>query len=233
MPLCERSSANLCVALSFLLAGMFSASAVGQELLPLRPEATVYVHVSARDELPGTALTALRTEATRIWARHRIMLAWGRDRPLSTDLRYAAVIPVIFDDREMAKLPAHRDDDTLARVVFIGRSQTIYVSVSRTLEMVRRLHAVGTELHDQGGRDVRTGTFLGRVVAHELGHILLTSRAHATTGLMRAMFVFRDLAPGDDESIELTAADAERLAMRFSLPALTPATVLAQRRQVR
>jgi hypothetical protein len=70
MPLCERSSAKLCVALSSLLAGTFSASTVGQELLPLRPEAAVYIHVSARDELPGTAFTALRTEATRIWARH-------------------------------------------------------------------------------------------------------------------------------------------------------------------
>jgi hypothetical protein len=233
MPLCERSSAKLCVALSSLLAGMFSGSTVGQELLPLRPEAAVYIHVSARDDLPGTAFTALRTEATRIWARHRIMLAWGRDRPPSTDLRYAAVIPVIFDDREMAKLPAHRDDDALARAVFIGRRQTIYVSVSRALQMVRRLHAVGTELHDQGTRDVRTGTFLGRVVAHELGHILLTSRAHATTGLMRPTFVFGDLASGDDASIELTAGDADRLAMRFSLPALTPATVLAQRPALR
>jgi hypothetical protein len=232
MPRCNRSSAKVCLARAALLAGIFTtASAGGQQLLPLRPEAAVYIQLSARDELPGTALMALRAEASRIWARHRIVLTWGRDRPLSTDARYAAVIPVVFDDREMKKFPAHRGDDALARAVFAGRNQTIYVSVSRALEMVRRLHGTGTELHNQGARDVRAGTFLGRVVAHELGHILLTSPAHAATGLMRPMFVFRDLVPGDDASIDLTAPDAQRLAMRFSLEPRGPEGLLASRKR--
>jgi hypothetical protein len=230
MPLCNRSSAKLCLARGAILAGIFTtAPAVGQEPLPLRPDAAVYIQLSARDELPGTALTAVRAEANRIWARHRIVLVWGRDRPLSTDTRYAAVIPVIFDDREMAKFPAQRGDDALARAVFLGRNQTIYVSVSRTLGMVRRLHGIGTDLHNQGARDIRAGTFVGRVVAHELGHILLTSPAHAATGLMRPMFVFRDLVSGDDASIELTAADAGRLAMRFSLEPRGPEGIFAKR----
>ena len=229
MPLCARSSAKLRLALGALMVGVFMASTRGQELLPLRPEAPVYLQVSARDELPGTSLTALRAEANRIWARQRIILAWGRDPPLTAHTRYAAVIPVIFDDREMAKFPVQRSDDALARAVFVGRNQTIYVSVSRTLEMVSRLRGIGTELHHQGAREIRAGTFLGRVVAHELGHILLTSLAHATTGLMRPMFVFRDLLPGDDESMELTARDAARLAMRFSLEPRGPEGILARR----
>src|SRR5688572_5389911 len=122
MPLCERSSARLSLALGALLVGMFTISAVAQELLPLRPEAAVYIQVSGRDELPGTALTALRAEANRIWARHRILLAWGLDRPVGTDTRYAAVIPLVFDDSEMAKFATHRDDDALARAVFVGRN---------------------------------------------------------------------------------------------------------------
>jgi hypothetical protein len=190
----------------------------------------VYLHIVMSDELPGTAFTALREEAGRIWGRHRIVLSWGSERPLKTDTRYAAVIPVIFDNREMVRLGRDDSEDlALAKAVFSGPTQTIYVSASRTLAMVSRLRAVGVELHGQGAREVRLGTFLGRVVAHELGHVFLTSLSHATHGLMRRTFVFQDLASGDDGSIELTTADAGRLAMRFSLVPRGPEGILATR----
>jgi hypothetical protein len=34
--------------------------------------------------------------------------------------------------------------------------------------------------------------FMGRVIAHEFGHLLLQTREHSRTGLMRANFAFRD-----------------------------------------
>lgn len=48
---------------------------------------------------------------------------------------------------------------------------------------------------------------VGRVVAHELGHLLLRSIAHRTTGLMRKSFVARDVVSDDSARFALGGDD--------------------------
>jgi hypothetical protein len=56
-----------------------------------------------------------------------------------------------------------------------------------------------------------TGVLLGRVVAHELGHLLLGSMAHSGSGLMRASWPLLRLRANDHRDWLFSAADADRL----------------------
>ncbi len=68
-----------------------------------------------------------------------------------------------------------------------------------------------------GERDLRGGLLIGRVVAHELGHVLLTTLAHSQTGLMRPVYGLKDVVSADDRMTDLSPVETDRLAMRFSL----------------
>lgn len=67
------------------------------------------------------------------------------------------------------------------------------------IDMVTRRGRLATVYHDrvrslagQGG--VTPGRLLGRVIAHEIGHLMLGSREHSRDGLMRAVWTAGELA---------------------------------------
>jgi hypothetical protein len=188
---------------------------------PYQNPATVCLAVTIHDSLSGLAYNTLRQEASRIWLRHGIALTWTSPAATGASLGRvntsdcAALIPVIFDEDELRKLAGGKIDDALARTVFRGRSQTIYVSAPRAFKMVSVLLA--DPLGDTVSRALRDGTLLGRIVAHELGHVLLTTTGHSPAGLMKPVFDLRDVLSPDDAQTDLSLAETTRLVMRFSL----------------
>lgn len=64
--------------------------------------------------------------------------------------------------------------------------------------------------------DAAVGRVLGRVVAHEIGHVLLLSTRHATAGLMSPSLQTLRLGGFDPAFYGLSAPDRERLAARFA-----------------
>ncbi|HET9268537.1 MAG TPA: hypothetical protein VFO31_10250, partial [Vicinamibacterales bacterium] len=56
---------------------------------------------------------------------------------------------------------------------------------------------------------------LGRVLAHEIGHVLLAARGHGRSGLMRATFRAEELAGRDRRPFRLTCSDVDRLRVRL------------------
>jgi hypothetical protein len=56
-----------------------------------------------------------------------------------------------------------------------------------------------------------TGTLLGRVIAHELGHLLLGSSTHSEAGLMRARWHDDDLRQDRPLDWRFSAADARKM----------------------
>jgi hypothetical protein len=60
-------------------------------------------------------------------------------------------------------------------------------------------------------RDRVLGRMIGRVVAHEIGHWLLRTRDHSTSGLMRAHHTTDELADPGREGLTLPPADFARL----------------------
>jgi hypothetical protein len=197
-----------------LACGVCSTSAFAGPLHAYREAATVCVRVQMIDYLSGSALRTLQAEATRIWIRHGIDLSWKQSIPAACP----TVVSIIFDERELWKLAGGSIDTALARTVFLGRSQTIYVSAPRAFAMLSQLHLTTNNVLANGSeRDLGGGTLLGRVVAHELGHVLLTTLAHSDKGLMRPVFGLRDVLSTDEETMSLSPAQTTRLAMRFSL----------------
>lgn len=191
-----------------------------------RSAAPVCIELSVKDDLSGPAFTTMRTETTRIWLRQGIALRWEQPPQEPCD----TVIPVIFDEAKVRTL-AGKKRDALAVTAFAGRSRTIYVSALRTLQMLSQLGSQSSPLETTGERDYHHGTLMGRVVAHELGHVLLETTAHSATGLMRPIFDASDAMSPDERVTDLSATESQQLAMRFSLVPLDASpgpAVLAQ-----
>lgn len=180
---------------------------------PYRDAASVCVRITHRDYLSGMALKSVQEEASRIWIRHGIALSWTQPVPPTCP----TIVSVVFDEQELLKLAGGSRDSALARTVFLGRSQTIFVSVPRAFGMLSQITQQNMTLSNDGERDFRGGMLLGRVVAHELGHVLLTTLSHSDTGLMRPVFGLKDVLSADDDTTRLSAGETDRLVMRFSL----------------
>jgi hypothetical protein len=54
-------------------------------------------------------------------------------------------------------------------------------------------------------------TMLSRTIAHEIGHLLLGTNEHGSTGLMREVWTLDELADGKKEHWSFTAAELARL----------------------
>ncbi|HZJ31974.1 MAG TPA: hypothetical protein VFD21_10425 [Vicinamibacterales bacterium] len=206
---CIRKSAAIIAIVFSVCAGVgFSG-----QLHPYRDAASVCVRLTERDYLSGSTLKTLEDEASRIWIRHGIQLSWTQPVPEACP----TVVSLVFDESELLRLAHGFRDSALARTVFLGRLQTIYVSVPRAFVMLAQVTQQNKTLGSGGERDFRGGTLLGRVVAHELGHVLLTTLSHSETGLMRPVFGLKDVLSDEDQTITLSSQQTDRLEMRFTL----------------
>lgn len=192
---------------------IFRTTVAADPLHPYRDAAHICVRLTMRDHLSGPALSTLEEEATRIWIRHGIDLTWKQPVPATCP----TIVSVVFDERELVKLAGGSRDTALARTVFLGRSQMIYISVPRAFQMLSQIDQRNRVLNSGGERDFNGGVLLGRVVAHELGHVLLTTTDHSEKGLMRPVFGLHDVLSDDEETTTLSSSESNRLAMRFSL----------------
>lgn len=68
---------------------------------------------------------------------------------------------------------------------------------------------------------MRRSVLLGRVLAHEVGHLLLGATAHSTDGLMRARWPVEWLRASLDGDWQFAPADAERLRLILTSRALS------------
>lgn len=207
-------------AIACCVGGLMSAAAQH----PYRFAATVCIELTVTDVLSGPALVTMRSETSRIWLRQGIALTWTQPPPSGC----VTVVSLVFDTDRFSKAAGKRRDEALAVTVFAGRSQTIYISTVRAFQMLGQLREV-SQLSNEGERDLRGGTLIGRVVAHELGHVLLATTSHSSKGLMREVFGLRDVLSWDDQTIELLPRETDRLVMRFNLIRRDPGPLFARR----
>jgi hypothetical protein len=91
---------------------------------------------------------------------------------------------------------------------------TILLHYDMVTTLGLRTISVGGKPASQWPRAVRDGVLsriIGRVVAHEIGHWLLRSRDHSSSGLMRASQTTAELADPARAGFALPAADFARL----------------------
>lgn len=101
-------------------------------------------------------------------------------------------------------------EDALAWVPFAAGNarQLMFLRVSRA-----RLFVAGilTGPQPDAFRELMLGRLLGRMVAHELGHVLLNSQTHADSGLMRAHYRANDVLRLNVSAYTLNPAERTRL----------------------
>jgi len=105
----------------------------------------------------------------------------------------------------------------LALVPAVGRATGIDADEYEPFELSIHLH-VDRSITSRGmliAYDHDLGRALGRVLAHEIGHVLLAAPNHANAGLMRAAFRADELAALDRAPFCLTCIGVSRLENRI------------------
>ena len=196
-------------------------------LFLIASRASADVCVEARVRLTGlplnrVALDWMMREAAAIWAPYGVVIRWtdgaNPDRCLSVDssvavqvdnapTRHSTARPLALG---MTRVPLSRAGPVPIRLDYAAIERLLAFLTAETLGRV-----VGRQ--QLGPADL--GRALGRVLAHEVGHVLLGGSSHPRKGLMRPSFVPSDLVDYRRRSYTLSSAEVARLSERAAVRA--------------
>jgi hypothetical protein len=178
---------------------------------------TLFLHVALAvpptAAVPAAVVHIAVAEAAEVWAPYDVIIdAAGPCRPAGGDGAILAIIPVATPRSAVMR----GWTGPLGAIVFApdgAPAPAITVFLSDIERLVTRAHVLGLSEWQWPAslREQLIGRALGRVLAHEIGHYLLRSKAHAADGLMRPQQLADDLISPSRHRFRLTAADAARL----------------------
>jgi hypothetical protein len=180
----------------------------------------VQVRLRADHRVRSTSILAiLEDETESLWRPYGVHVEWV-DAQLGEVAAEGFSVEVVIDRRSDG--PANPDQAVLGRA-FVPKDAVgagpIRVSFNATERMLMRRHASGPFVAE---RDM--GRALGRVLAHEIGHVLLAVRNHDHEGLMRAVFSPAELGSPDRQSFRLSRDGLGRLRSRIEVMTAGPET---------
>ena len=207
------SFAALALALSLgppVAAAVCVEAAVRQTGLPLNP----------------LILEAMTDEAAAIWTPYGVEIRWAHDTANPDRCRSADwSIAVQVDNAPRRHWTARALTLGTTRVSRLRAGpvpiRLDYAAIDRLLGSLTA-EALGHMVGRQQLAAADVGRALGRVLAHEVGHVLLAGSGHRRTGLMRASFVPSELVDYRRRTYTLSAADIERIAGRAGHAGETP-----------
>jgi len=174
------------------------------------PRIPVIVLEMSETGIDALSESLIRAELDRLWSPYGITVA-GPDDPRRGAGACLAVKVVFTDDEPGIKPgPDRRPLGIVYRVGGLYR-RVIFVSPTAVMRLVRksstepRASSVVASLHAR---------MLARVIAHEIGHILLDSEDHATRGLMRGRFRATDVLQHGRGRFALEPEESARVASR-------------------
>jgi hypothetical protein len=181
--------------------------------------ADVCVNVSVRfaDHEQRPAVESMKDEASAIWKMYAVRLDWPATSRAPACIAEAGSLDV-FVDRPRVRRPMTSNPvlgSTRVPVTVIDKAP-IYVDQGATERVLSALTAdqlvrlVGHSFLTQS--DV--GRALGRVLAHEIGHVLLGAGSHDARGLMRAVFPAGDLVGRERHFFDLLPTGVAHLRER-------------------
>ena len=169
---------------------------------------------------PRRITEGLKTETAAIWEPYGIRIEWIDDtisgRP-ANGVSLDASIDRHFETPRQMQWPT-----VLGRVTTTPRPpnwEPIRLSLDATRSVLARRPTSRTSIVGLV-LDQELARALGRVLAHEIGHVLLNVRSHDRVGLMRAVFRPDQLADNDRAPFRLACGSVARLRERLS--ALAP-----------
>jgi hypothetical protein len=174
---------------------------------------SLIVNVSAPADVPASIVADALVEANAIWRPSGTSFVWRRDSTLPAPLR------VIISRATVAAKPAALP---LGWVVFdAGAPETeIHLSYANAEQLFEESRSTiihsPTRMTTQIEHHTLMARALGRALAHELGHILLASKEHTRSGLMKAMRSAPEFFSPDPRPFEITLAQRNDIAARLS-----------------
>lgn len=157
---------------------------------------------------------ALKKETARIWRAYGVDVTWIDGGSDCNSDEQTWMLPVDRLLRVVADV-GEEQGSTLGSVRFVEGipGETIHLAypplsrlvLTTTIGMLR-VNALSRPLQDR-----LVGQALGRVLAHELGHVLLALRSHEVAGLMRPSFTPFELVAPEWPTLRLSKRLASRL----------------------
>lgn len=194
---------------------------------PLRALLHVGIVVTLSGAATPTEMTELKAEAARLWRPYGIELTWfdhDEDCASAAFIDWIAPVDLLvrlsIEDGAAKPDPRHLLPVPLGAVQFMRGvpEENVHLLYRSIAHMVldARMSGWPIGLLPPPLRDQFVGRALGRVFAHELGHVLLGAPVHAATGLMRANFSPSDLVLPQRAHLSLTPTIVRRLQRRFA-----------------
>ncbi len=195
----------------------FPAAASSQ---PLGHQEVVAVTISvhAAPKISPVIVNRALDEASAIWRPTGVTFQWLREdstRAIATPPHPTRPRVIIDDSRGTPR-------DTAAPIGWVNFAGDepdgdIHISHRNAEQFILAFGGVAgaSRRVSPAERFVLVGRTLGRALAHEIGHYLLRSRHHSTTGLMRGRRTVKEFIDSDRRGFEVDAADREAAAGRI------------------
>jgi hypothetical protein len=189
---------------AFVMGGIDRAPDSG----PLRaaPSIELNLRLTAADNLPPASKRVLISEAAAIWKQEGIRLQWLS----GAEAREGATLRVLVMPRTVGASPDGEPWPVGELLRFEDSRAIAIASISGALRVVDESERFRL-LDLPALREYRLGLVLGRAVAHEIGHFLLQTNAHAESGLMRANIGAQEFADPRGGSFQLDDATQRQL----------------------
>jgi hypothetical protein len=198
------------VALGCLLASSNSIDGRAEDV-------TVDAWLTVSTELPERARHVMVDEAESIWRDADVRIRWVEGAEGPVDGPALRILVVRHAD---GRSP---EGEAVGELVRPWNGGAIaFASIARAEQVVRAAGAGPAQAVPEAVLDHRLGTVLGRAVAHEVGHYLLESGAHAGRGLMRAAFQPREFSDPRGGGFEVDDASRRRIRGRWTPPLPLP-----------
>ena len=161
--------------------------------------------------IPPRVVAEAVAEAASIWSRYGVAVVPQESTPLSSRAAGTIALAVVVASQHADRLVAPLGAIGFSPEGEPGNVITIYYE--DLIRFSRHLGAITSPEPEwpSGKIEQVAGRVLGRVLAHELGHFLLRSPSHATSGLMRSVQSAPDLCLGTTSHFLLSDAEVERL----------------------
>jgi len=207
---------SVLTALTACVAGALAVGAVhANECQPF----VVNVHLQVDRSIRSPVIPAdLKNETEVLWRPYGVHLEWT-DSSASGAAPSGLSLEAILE-RRIIDEPGLPKWAPVLGVASVKRNVPSARPIRVSLDATESVLARRTISRTSSGwivQDHDLGRALGRVLAHEIGHVLLGAPYHDDVGLMRAMFRPDELAEPDPAAFRLTCSGVARLRGRIGL----------------
>jgi len=161
-------------------AALLTARAATAADAPVR--ATIVLHVDDFANLLPSDLYDAENVARRIFALAGIRTVWVYGMEMAPHIEGALHLKVLVLSREMGEQKIAAD----------GVGTNVLGQAARACKRAYIFSHRATDLAARNQRDL--GSVLGRIIAHEVGHLVLPENSHSATGIMSAALDMRATA---------------------------------------